>query len=203
MTRIAVIAGSNRQEAQSHRVGEIAVKMVQEAGAEADLISLRDVELPLWDESKRAKEPPAGSPWATVWPDVSARLHAADGLVVISPEWHGMASPHLKNFLACCENKELAFKPGYLISVSGGVGGAYPIAELRMSGYKNSYAHWLPDHLIIRHVKGFRPDEAENEAPDWLIARMRHGLRVLIAYAEAVKPVRETVVDHSILTTGM
>lgn len=203
MTRIAVIAGSNRQEAESHRIGEIAQRMLEEAGAEADLLSLRDIPLPLWDESKWASDKPDDSPWKTIWPDVSARLKAADGMVVISPEWHGMASPHLKNLLACCDQRELAFKPGYLVSVSASSGGAYPIAELRMSGYKNSYAHWLPDHLILRNVKKFRPGEPEHDAPDWLEARMRHGLRVLVAYAEAAKPVRETVVDLDLLKTGM
>lgn len=203
MTRIAVIAGSNRKEAESHRIGEITKRMLEEKGAEADLISLRDIELPLWDESKWDSEKPADSPWNTVWADVSARLKAADGVVVITPEWHGMASPHLKNLLCCCDGGELAFKPGYLVSVSGAVGGAYPIAELRMSGYKNAYAHWLPDHLIIRNVKAFRPGEAGHDAPEWLEPRMRHGLEILVAYAEAAKPVREGVVDLGRLSTGM
>ncbi len=203
MTRIAIIAGSNRKEAQSHRIGGIARRMLEEADAEADLISLRDVELPLWDESKGSDDLPEDSPWRTLWPGISARLKAADGMVVISPEWHGMASPHLKNFLACCTDRELAFKPGYLIGVSSGSGGAYPIAELRMSGYKNSYAHWLPDHLIVRQAKDFRPGEPENKAPEWLEGRMRHALDILIAYAEAAKAVREKVVDFTILKTGM
>ncbi|MCI4666015.1 MAG: NAD(P)H-dependent oxidoreductase [Neomegalonema sp.] len=203
MTKIAVIAGSNRKEAESHRVGEIASQMLEEIGATADLISLRDIELPLWDESKGSKDLPEDSPWRTIWPGVSERLKAADGMVVISPEWHGMASPHLKNLLSCCTDRELAFKPGYLISVSSSIGGAYPIAELRMSGYKNNYAHWLPDHLIIRNVASFRPGAADDAAPDWLAPRMRHGLKVLCAYAEAAKPIRAEVVDLDLLRNGM
>lgn len=203
MPHIAVIAGSNRQEAESHRIGEIAARMLQEDGATADLISLRDIDLPLWDETKRSKDLPEDSPWKTVWPGVSDRLKAADGMVAISPEWHGMATPHLKNLLCCCEGGELAFKPGFLVAVSGGAGGAYPIAELRMSGYKNSFAHWLPDHLIVRNAGKFRPGEEGHEAPEWLEARMRHGLKVLCAYADAAKPLRETVIDFGLLRTGM
>lgn len=203
MAHIAVISGSNRRAAESHRVGEIAVRMLKEAGATADHVSLRDIALPLWDESKGTEDVAADSPWRTLWPAVSERLKAADGMVVISPEWHGMASPHLKNLLACCTDRELAFKPGYLIAVSASVGGAYPIAELRMSGYKNNYAHWLPDHLIIREVKKFRPGEPEDAAPEWLEQRMRHGLGVLIAYAEAATKLRAEVVDFSVLRTGM
>jgi hypothetical protein len=38
-----------------------------------------------------------------------------------------------------------------IIAVSGGAGGgAYPVAELRMSSYKNSRICYLPEHLIVR-----------------------------------------------------
>lgn len=204
MTRIVVIGGSNRREAQSHRIAEIAAaKLAAREGVEAELFSLRDIDIPLWDEEKWAAEKPEGGFWAQEWPALSARLKAADGFVVISPEWHGMASPHLKNLFCCCDGRELAFKPAYLVSVSGSVGGAYPIAELRLSSYKNTYLHYLPDHLIIRNVGEYQPGSAENKAPEWLDARFEHGLDILIATAEAMRPVRETVVDLDRLKTGM
>lgn len=203
MPHIVVIGGSNRAEAQSHRIAGLIAGRLDAQGASTDLLSLRDVEIPMWSEEKRASDLPADDPWRTVWAPVSERLKKADGVVVVTPEWHGMVSPMLKNLLCCCDQRELAFKPGYIVSVSGGAGGAYPVAELRMSGYKNTYLHWLPDHLIIRQVAGFRPGEAENTAPDWLIARMDHGLKLLCAYAEAAKPIREGVLDLDILKNGM
>lgn len=203
MAHIAVIGGSNRKASQSHRIAEIAVGMLQAAGATADLISLRDVDIPLWDEAKGAADKPADSPWLTAWAPISARLKAADGVVVVAPEWHGMVPPALKNILFCCDDREVAFKPGYIIGVSGGSGGAYPIAELRMSGFKNNYIHWLPDHLIVRNASKFRPGEPEDEAPPFLKGRMEHGLDILIAFAEAAKPIRETVVDLDRLSNGM
>lgn len=203
MVKIVLVAGSVRQRSQTHRVAEIAEAQLQTLGAQTDLISLRDVDVPLWSEEKGADDKPADSFWATEWPSLSERVAAADGFVFLTPEWHGMATPHLKNFIFCCEAKELAFKPAYLITVSGSVGGTHPVAELRMSSYKNTYLHWLPDHLIIRNVGGFSPGEEGDSAPPWLLPRMVHGLRVLTAYAEAVRPVRETVVDLELLKTGM
>ena len=203
MTHIAVIAGSNRSEAQSHRIGALIADRLTGLGATSDLISLRDIAIPMWDESKWSKDLPADSPWVTVWKPVSERLKAADGVVVITPEWHGMAPPMLKNLLCCCDGRELAFKPGYIVSVSAGAGGAYPVAELRTSGYKNNYLHWLPDHLIIRNAAGFQPGSAENKAPDFLEPRMMHGLKILTAYAEAAKQLRTEVVDLDILRNGM
>ncbi len=203
MPHIVVIGGSNRSEAQSHRVAEIIADKLPAEGATVDLLSLRDVAIPMWDEGKWAKDKPADSPWVTVWGPVSERLKQADGVVVVTPEWHGMASPMLKNLLCCCDGGELAFKPGYIVSVSASSGGAYPIQELRISGYKNSYLHWLPDHLIIRNVGDFRPGAPENKAPDWLEPRMEHGLKILCAYADAAKRLRSEVVDLGILKTGM
>ncbi|MCI4660773.1 MAG: NAD(P)H-dependent oxidoreductase [Neomegalonema sp.] len=199
MTHIVIISGSNRSEAQSHRVGEIYAAMLKEQGASVDHISMRDVELPLWDEGKWS----GAEPWPSVWAPVSERLKKADGFVVITPEWHGMASPQTKNFLTLCDGGELAFKPAHLVSVSSGTGGAYPIAELRMSGTKNNYLHWLPDHVIIRKVVDFEPGSNNEASPDWLVARITHGIKVLMAYAEAVKPIRENVVDLSVIKTGM
>lgn len=203
MAHIVVIGGSNRQQSQSHRIAEIATGMLQTLGATTDLLSLQDVEIPLWHPDKRAAETPEDDPWRALWPGISARLKAADGVVVVTPEWHGMVPPPLKNLLFCCEDRELAFKPGYIIAVSAGSGGAYPIAELRMSGYKNNYLHWLPDQLIVRNAPKFRPGDPEDEAPPFLKGRMEHGLKILVAYADAAKPIRETVVDLDILKTGM
>ncbi len=204
MTRIMVIAGSPRRASQTHRIATIVEARLQAApGVEADLLSLRDVAIPLWSEEKGAEEKPADSFWSTDWPGISARLAAADGFVVMTPEHHGMATPHLKNLLFCCNDGELAFKPAYLVTVSAGSGGAYPVAELRMSGYKNNYLHWLPDHLIIRQAGGFRPGEEGDSAPEWLSGRLDHGLAILKAYAEAARPIRAEVVDLEILKTGM
>lgn len=203
MTHIAVIGGSNRAKAESHRVAEILTAKLTAAGAGADLISLRDVRLPLWDEGKWDKDADPESPWKTVWPGVSQRLKAADGFVVVSPEWHGMVAPPLKNLLACCDGGEVAFKPGLIVTVAAATGGAYPVSELRAYGAKNNFLHWLPEHIIIRNVGGYRPGDEANTAPDWLDARIDHALGLLTAFADAAKPIRETRIDWSMVKTGM
>ncbi|MCV5978616.1 NAD(P)H-dependent oxidoreductase, partial [Escherichia coli] len=68
----------------------------------------------------------------------------------MTPEWHGMATPALKNFLLLTTANELAHKPALLVSVSVSINGVYPISELRMTGSKNNHVCFLPDHLIVR-----------------------------------------------------
>ena len=49
-----------------------------------------------------------------------------------------------------CGSGEFAHKPGLIVSISSGNGGAYPISELRSSSYKNSHILWIPENIIIR-----------------------------------------------------
>ena len=71
-----------------------------------------------------------------------------------------MAPAAIKNFFLCVGMPELAHKPALACAVSAGEGGAYVIAELRMSSYKNNRVCWLPEHLIARSVKAICNDDA-------------------------------------------
>lgn len=143
--------------------------------------------LPLWPEEKWQSD----SCLVDLWKPYSNRLKKCDGFIVISPEWAGMAPLHLKNFLLMCDGGELAHKPGLLVGVSSGLGGAYPIAELRMSGYKNSFLWWLPDHVILRHVESLFVDEPPTDLDNSLTQRLNYSLDFLVETAVAMTPVRE------------
>ncbi len=198
-----VLSGSHRAEAQSLKVANyLKAALPQEvSGAEVFLYSLSGNPLPLWDEAH------GGAP-AGVWAPISRELKAADALIVISPEWSGMATPGVKNFLLCCSPDEVAHKPGLIVTVSAGRGGAYPVAELRMNGTKNNRLLWLPEHAIVQYV-GDNLNAADGVADltkeDALIrARLRYDLRLLGAYATALATVRASgVIDHRTFRNGM
>jgi hypothetical protein len=127
---------------------------------------------------------------------------------VVTPEWAGMVPPGLKNLLLLCEKGELAHKPALIVAVSGGSGGAYPVAELRMSGYKNNQICWLPDHVIVRAAGDFidQTERALREATPlpkpW--DRVDYGLKLLLAYDEALGKVRRAgIVDLERFAYGM
>ncbi|MDP1579565.1 MAG: NAD(P)H-dependent oxidoreductase [Candidatus Didemnitutus sp.] len=201
--KIFILSGSHRVDAQSLKVARyLAAAVPQEiSGAETFLYSLSGNPLPLWDEAH-------GGPPADVWAPISRELQAADALVVISPEWGGMATPGVKNFLLCCSADEVGHKPGLIVTVSAGRGGTYPVAELRLNGTKNNRLAWLPEHAIVQHVGdslNARDDSAELSKEDALIrARLRYDLRLLGAYAKALVAVRRSgVVDHRTFRNGM
>ena len=196
-----IVGGSSRAAAQSTRIGELIadrVPLVSE-NVSVDLLSLADTKLPLWDEGKGQGE----EPWPTIWPPVAERFSAADGFVFVVPEWGGMVPAQVKNLFHLCTAGELAHKPGLIVTVSSGTGGAYPVAELRSSSYKNTFINWIPEQIIIRKVTEFMPGSGNEASPDWLVDRIDYTLQVLIAYAEALKPVRANVVDLQRFKTGM
>ncbi|MBA3848624.1 MAG: NADPH-dependent oxidoreductase [Opitutus sp.] len=198
-----VLSGSHRAEAQSLKVARyVQAALPQEApGAEVFLYSLSGNPLPLWDEAS------GGAP-DELWGPISRELKAADALVVVTPEWNGMATPGVKNFLMNCAVDEVGHKPGLIVSVSAGRGGTYPVAELRMSGTKNNRLVWIPEHVIVQHA------ESNLNAPDGspalakedatIRARLRYALRLLGAYGRALGGVRASgVVDHKTFRSGM
>lgn len=198
-----VLSGSHRPASQSLKVANyIAAALPQEvAGAEVFIYSLGGNPVPLWDEAH------GGAPDA-IWEPVSRELQAADALVVISPEWSGMATPGVKNFLLNCSAAEVAHKPGLIVTVSAGRGGSYPVAELRMNGTKNNRLAWLPEHVIVQHAEGSlnapdgTPDLGKEDAA--IRARLRYSLRLLGEYAKALAQVRASgVIDHKTFRNGM
>jgi len=198
-----ILSGSHRREAQSLKVANY-VKAVlgrEHAGAEVFLYSLSGNPLPLWDEAT------GGAP-DELWDPISAELKAADALVIVSPEWSGMATPGVKNFLLNCTADEVGHKPALIVTVSATRGGSYPVAELRMSGYKNNRLTWLPEHVIVQHVEQNlnAPDGTADLAKEDAIIRkrFRYALRLLEEYGKALRGVRASgVVDHKTFRSGM
>ncbi len=189
---IVLISGSHRHHSQSLRVTKhLATQLGKlDASVSTDIIELTDNPLPLWDERMFQ---PDDNELKQQWAPYAKRLSAADGFVVTSPEWHGMAPAGLKNFFLFAGAKELGHKPAILVGVSASHGGAYPIAELRMSSYKNSKLLYIPDHLIVRNVeKMFVGETPVEKDDDYIRDRAKFTLRILLEYAKAMKQVRDS-----------
>lgn len=144
--RLLIVSGSQRAQSQSAKVAKY-MSSVATGYSDVSHIELCHFDLPFWDGEPVSKSG-EGNPWTMI----SHKVRRADALILITPEWGGMASPLLKNFLLMCDNQDTAHKPALLVSVVSGISGAYPIAELRMNALKNNKLVALPDHLIIRNV---------------------------------------------------
>lgn len=199
--QVAIISGSHRHHSESERIARYLQGCVERAGSSAFVVSLAGNPFPLWDEERWVDSPR----WAAVWGPTSAGLAASSGIIVVAPEWGGMAPAGLKNLFLLCQSGELAHKPGLLVGVSSGIGGSYPIAELRASSYKNTRLCYLPDHLIVRHSASKLHDGPPHDEHDAeLRERATYSVKLLLAYAEALSVVRASgVIDAQRFPYGM
>lgn len=203
--KISIISGSHRNPSQSEKIGRYIEALLQQEydDVEPYLYSLGDNPLPLWDQSIWEQD----ETWAARLAPLKQQFSESDAFIIIVPEWHGQAPAGLKNFFLMFNRFELGHKPAYIVAVSSSTGGAYPVAELRMSSYKNNRLCYIPEQLIVRDVEKVfngNPGDNDQEADSYYKSRLNWGLEILIGYGKALKSMRDTTaVHHDSFGNGM
>ena len=189
--KISIISASHRINSQSKKISDLLHNNLLNNKSDLEIFSLdlADMSLPLWSPDKKNGK----GIWGRTWGSISDKLIQSDGFIFVVPEYGGMATPAAKNFFLLCGNGELSHKPGLIVSVSSGNGGAYPITELRSSSYKNTHIMWIPENIIIRNVEEFNPGNHGENIPEWLDNRIDYVLKLLLVYASNMKPIRELI----------
>ena len=189
--KISIISGSHRKNSQSKKISNFLNNNLLNIKPKLNTFSLdlADKLLPLWSTDKKNGK----GVWGQTWNSISDNFKKSDGFIIVVPEYGGMATPATKNIFLLCGNGELAHKPGLIVSVSSGNGGAYPIAELRMSSYKNTHIMWIPENIIIRNVEEFCPGNHGDNIPKWLDNRIDYVLKLFLAYASNMRSLRDIV----------
>ena len=188
---ISIISASHRINSQSKKISDILHSNLLKINSDLDIynLDLGDKSLPLWLPDKKNGK----GVWGDTWKSISDNLIKSDGFILVVPEYGGMATPAAKNIFLLCSNGEFAHKPGLIVSVSSGNGGAYPISELRSSSYKNTHVMWIPENIIIRNVEEFNPGAHGDNIPEWLDNRIHYVLKLFLAYSSNMRPLRDIV----------
>ncbi|HBE93446.1 MAG TPA: NADPH-dependent oxidoreductase [Gammaproteobacteria bacterium] len=203
--KITIISGSHREDSQSEKVARHIEKTLLDDKLcdEAWLLSLANNPLPLWEEKVWDKDPE----WEARLNPIREQLKASEGFVIIAPEWHGQVPAGLKNFFLLFSRFELGHKPALIVTVSNGTGGSYPVAELRMSSYKNNRICYIPEQVIVRDVETvLNKHSVRNDAgaDTYFRERIAWTLKMLVTYAEAMTPIRTSgVTDDDRFKNGM
>lgn len=125
MTKIVGIAGSLRNGSYSVAALQCILTEIRTCNAETELLDLKGMSLPFCDGSK---DYPA-------YPDVARmrkKVADADGLILVTPEYHGSISGVLKNALDLMSADELSGKLVGLASVLGGQTNSNALNHLRL-----------------------------------------------------------------------
>jgi len=131
--KLLLIAGSARSGAWSVKLRDAARRVAQAAGADASVLDLRELALPLYDGDIEASQGvPAGA--ATLRDAIAAH----DAVLIVTPEYNGFPTPlvinafdwlsRLKDGLAVTADKPVAL----LASSPGALGGLRAMNTLRL-----------------------------------------------------------------------
>ena len=198
-----ILSGSTRKNSQSLKSANYIKNMLckHKKTAYVETVCLNELKLPFWDEcywDDDLEKPQA-------WNELSKKFVKADGIILIVPEWDGMAPPALKNIFNFASQGELFHKPCLIVSVSSGVGGTYPVVELRISSYKNSRLCYLPEHVILRNIGSYLNGEhPETDEEIQVIKRLQYALDILEAYVKGFITIRkEKVIKQGLINYGM
>jgi NAD(P)H-dependent FMN reductase len=203
--KISIISGSHRKPSQSEKVARYLETTLNKSFDDVEpwVYTLAENPLPLWDQTLWEDN----AEWNQRLAPIKQQLSDSDGFIIISPEWHGQVPAGLKNFFLMFNRFELGHKPALIVTVSSGDGGAYPVAELRMSSYKNNRLCYIPEHLVLRHIEKILNDDVEDNdesADAYFKERISWALGILRGYAIALKGMRDsTEIHHDKFGNGM
>jgi NAD(P)H-dependent FMN reductase len=126
--KLLVIVGSTRPGRVGRPIADWFVdRAAEHGGFEVDLGDLGEINLPLLDEPAH---PATGQYIHQHTKDWSARVAAADAIVMVMPEYNHSYTAALKNAIDYL-NKEWAYKPVGLVSYGGVSGGLRAVQALK------------------------------------------------------------------------
>lgn len=141
--RIVGIVGSLRTVSYTRMAVNVALAGAKKAGAETQLIDLRDYDLVFCDGETPDEELPAGVH------RLRADVAAAHGIILGTPEYHAGYSGVLKNALDLLGFRQVGGKVIGLVAVAGGaLGGSYPLSALR-AVCRSLHGWAIPEQVAI------------------------------------------------------
>lgn len=191
---IIIISASSRRNSESFRVASYIEDQIRKMKESVEICTLKGNPIPLWEEKGSSEE----------WKKIGKKIDAADGFVIVVPEWNGSMPPGLKNLFVYADD-EFAHKPCLLVGVTAGLSGVYPLIEMRIGSYKNSRICYLPEQIVIKNVMKFlKGDTPIDEIDKNIRDRITYCIRLLLEYTRALYQVRDSgVIDHDTFPSGM
>jgi FMN reductase len=180
MSKFIGIAGSLRSDSHSQQALQIAAQRLSALGAEVEILDLRKMNLPFCD----------GGDDYSQYPDVERLQKAfqeADGIILVTPEYHGSISGVLKNALDLMSFDQLSDKVVGMISVLGGQSNSNALNDLRTI-MRWVHAWVIPAQIAIAQAwQAFTPDGKLRD--EKLSERFDHFAQTLVESTQKLRSV--------------
>lgn len=176
---IVVISGTNRPQARTRVVAGLIEGMLEELGAETELLDLADLPPELFSPGSYAEKPAGFDPFQEA-------ILRAEGIVTVVPEYNGSYPGVLKYFIDMLRFPEsLAGVPAAFVGVAAGEwGGLRPVEQLEMV-FQYRSAHLFGRRVFLKGVAGLLDAEGRLSDPG-IEGRLRRMLSEFLAFARAV-----------------
>lgn len=180
---VLVFAASLRANSLNRQLAELAVRVAQQEGANVDLASMREFDVPFYDgDIEKAEGLPKGAD------ELRRRLVACDAFIVSSPEYNASMPGLLKNLIDWTSRfrpQPFDSKQGLLMSASPSMGGGNRgLWALRMP-LEHLGARLYPDMFSLAQAHNALVDGDIADAA--LRARFDKNVQAFLSLAEAAK----------------
>lgn len=143
---IVIISGTNRPGSNTRKVAVHVAAIYRQLNVATQLLDLQELPPELFSPAAYASKPPALAKFTDA-------VLAADGLVVVTPEYNGSFSGALKYFIDMLPfPQSFEHRPVCFVGVTTGVWGALrPVEHLQgIFGYRNAFIY--PDRVFLPGV---------------------------------------------------
>jgi NAD(P)H-dependent FMN reductase len=190
VTRIGIIVGSTRQNRFSIQAAEWLLGVAQargDAGVEYEIVDLKDVNLPLFEEAVSPAYAPVQDENGQRWGQI---VDSFDGFIMATPEYNHSTSAVLKNALDYAYG-QWNYKPVGFLSWGSPAGGSRAVehlrgivGELRMYDVREQVL--LPNFYLNLDEQGrYRFSDGEAKAANGMLDEVVHWAKHMIAGREA------------------
>ncbi len=183
--RLMAMAGSMREASVNRRLLKAAARMAEREGAEVETVDLRDLDLPPYDgDAEAAGGLPPGAE------RLKAAISAADGLLLVTPEYNHSIPGTFKNALDWASRGGGRVYEGKAVALMGASPGAYGAvrAILHLRQVLAAVGAWTVPGMVALPRAADAVDEQGDLKDAQIGGQMEALVKKLIAHARGNAP---------------
>jgi len=182
---IIILSGTNRPGSNTRTVATHVATIYQTLGVPTQLLDLAELPSEIFAPSSYAEKPAS-------FKKFSDAILAADGLVVVTPEYNGGIPGILKYFIDMLPFPEsFEHRPVCFIGLAAGMWGALrPVEQLQaIFGYRN--AHIFPERVFMPGIGKLLKADGVFEGPD-ILQRLEAQATGFVDFVEKLRGKKQT-----------
>jgi NAD(P)H-dependent FMN reductase len=180
---IAIISGTNRPGSNTRKISARIERLHQSLGAEPRLLDLAELPPEIFSPASYATKPAAFARFTDT-------ILAADGLVIVTPEYNGGVPGVLKYFIDMLPFPEsFERKPVCFVGLAAGMWGALRPVEQLQAIFSHRNAHLYPERVFLPGINKLLDANGEFPSPE-LEQRLANQAGGFIQFVRQLKGVR-------------